>query len=79
MTSIQGEGKKDPEDMATEARNMALSICGDDLSVRACSTFGGLRYFNTDIDNRFRILFVLGGPGKFDTFVAVVGITYRIL
>ena len=78
VASIQVEGKKDPEDMATEARNMALSICGDDLSVQSCSTFGGLRYFNTDIDNRFRILFVLGGPGKFDAFVAVVGITYRI-
>jgi hypothetical protein len=63
MTSVQGEDKKEPGDIVTEATNMAISICGDDLSVKACSSFGGIRYYNTDIDNRFRVLFVLGGPG----------------
>lgn len=64
-TSIQGEERKDSDDIVTEATNMATSICGDDLSVRASSTFGGLKYYNTDIDNRFRVLFVLGGPGNY--------------
>ena len=47
-----------------EATEYAASLCGDDLSVKAASNFGGLKYFNTDIDGRFRVLFVLGGPGK---------------
>ena len=64
-TSIQDEEKKEPDDPVTEAMNMALSICGDDISVNACSTFGGLKYYNTHIDNRFRVLFVLGGPGTY--------------
>ena len=63
-TSIQRGERNNPNDIVTEARNMAMSICGDDLSFRACSIFGGLKYFNTVIDNRFRVLFVLGGPGK---------------
>ena len=52
------------DDIVTEATNMANSICGDDLSVKACSNFGRIKYYNTDIDSRFRVLFVLGGPGK---------------
>ena len=62
-TSTQDEEKKEPDDAATEAKNMALSICGDEISARAYSTFGGLKYYNTDVDKRFRVLFVLGGPG----------------
>lgn len=67
-TSIQGEERKDSDDVVIEATNMAMSICGDDLSVRASSTFGGLKYYNTDIDNRFRVLFVLGGPGNYQRY-----------
>jgi hypothetical protein len=46
-----------------ETINYAEALCGDDLSVRAVSSFGGIKYFNTEVDRRFRVLFVLGGPG----------------
>lgn len=65
-TSIQGEEMNDSDDIVTETTKMAMSICGDDLTQKAYSTFGGLPYYNTDIDNRFRVLFVLGGPGKYN-------------
>jgi hypothetical protein len=42
----------------------SATLCGDPLSVKALSTFGGLTYYNTAIDQRFRVLFVLGGPGE---------------
>jgi hypothetical protein len=64
MASIKGEEMKDSDDIVVEAKKVAMSICSDDLSIKACSIFGGLKYYNTDIDNRFRVLFVLGGPGK---------------
>jgi hypothetical protein len=64
--SIEVEKRKDSYDIVTETTNMAMSICGDDLSAKACSLFGGLKYYNTDIDNRFRVIFVLGGPGKYN-------------
>lgn len=48
-----------------ETINYAGALCGDDASTRALSTFGGIQYFNTDVDKRFRVLFVLGGPGEF--------------
>ena len=67
-TSIQVEERKNSDDSVTEATNMAMSICGDELSVRASSIFGGLKYYNTDIDNRFRVLFVLGGPGNYNPY-----------
>jgi hypothetical protein len=53
------------------AINFADALCGDDLSVRAMSSFGGIQYFNTDVDNRFRILFVLGGPGELYRFFQI--------
>jgi hypothetical protein len=65
-TSIQGEEMNDSDDIVTETTKMAMSICGDDLTLKAYSTFGGLPYYNTDIDKRFRVLFVLGGPGKYN-------------
>lgn len=46
-----------------ESTNYAAALCGDERSSQAASKFGGLKYFNTDIDRRFRVLFVLGGPG----------------
>lgn len=42
----------------------AYSLYGDELSSNAASAFGGLKYYNTNMDDRFRVLFVLGGPGK---------------
>jgi hypothetical protein len=48
---------------ATVATELAKTLCCDDLSSRASSTFAGIKYYNTDIDGRFRVLFVLGGPG----------------
>lgn len=47
-----------------EAINYSDILCNDDLSVRAMSSFGGIKYINTDVDSRFRVLFVLGGPGE---------------
>jgi hypothetical protein len=42
----------------------SATLCGDPLSIKAQSNFGGLVYYNTAIDQRFRVLFVLGGPGE---------------
>jgi hypothetical protein len=54
-----------PQPAAVEAMNYTTYLCGDELSSQACSTFGGIKYYNTDIDERFRVLFVLGGPGAY--------------
>jgi hypothetical protein len=48
-----------------EATSYAATLCGDNLTSRSISTFGGIQYFNTDVDSRFRVLFVLGGPGTY--------------
>jgi UMP-CMP kinase len=44
-----------------EAEALALDALADRRE--ALSNFGGLSYWNTDMDRRFRVLFVLGGPG----------------
>jgi UMP-CMP kinase len=45
---------------ATQAANC---LCDSDASRKAMQIFGGLQYYNTNIDKRFRSIFVLGGPG----------------
>jgi hypothetical protein len=57
VTSAEAEG-------TTGSALYSATLCGDPLSVKAQSNFGGLSYYNTAIDQRFRVLFVLGGPGE---------------
>jgi len=45
----------------TEVLQLAKSALGDNT---AAWDFGGLKYYNTAGDNRFRCLFILGGPGS---------------
>lgn len=62
VKTFRSERAKNAEEVDTI--QYANVFCADDLSVRALSSFGGIQYVNTDVDSRFRVLFVLGGPGE---------------
>lgn len=47
----------------TTVLEQALSLCDDSHTIQAAANFGGLQYWNTVTDDRFRVVFVLGGPG----------------
>ena len=46
-----------------EAQREVATLCNDAVSQQAKRSFGGIDFYDTSIDPRFRVLFVLGGPG----------------
>ena len=62
-SSLHSTTDNDETTTTSSLQEQASSLCGDARTRQALRDFGGLRYFNTALDDRFRVLFVLGGPG----------------
>lgn len=49
---------------ASSMESIAAQLGKDELMDQSKRYFGGISYFDTNIDPRFRVIFVLGGPGS---------------